>query len=393
MIKDIRVSRIFNSRGEETLRVYVETNKGVFFSDCPSGKSRGSAEPVVKSFEEIISFFTEFRKNLIGFEEEDFSSLDEFVEQFAGERFSRIGGNLAIALSQAVVKAASEGGVYEFLRPGAFVFPYPLGNVIGGGRHGGFTDIQEFLVVPVEAENIREAIETNFSIWRDVKQIAEKKGLYFGRNDEGAVMFKGDHTAVLKVLSRVCEEYGARPGIDVAATTLFRDGKYVYEKEGFSLTPGEQLDFMVELSEVYGLVYIEDPFHEEDFSSFSELRRKVRSLVCGDDLFVSSPERLEVGNTMKSASAVLVKPNQAGTVSRALRTVELARRSKMYVVVSHRSGETCDSFISDFSVGVGAELIKCGITGGERVAKLNRLIEIWEEVSRTRVPRMARIKG
>ncbi len=391
MIRDLELTAILNSRGEETVRVTVVTEEGRFSSDCPCGKSRGSAEPVFLPVSRISGFFPEFKKNLIGFDETDFESVDSFLEEFGGERFSKIGGNLSIAVSQAVLKAAAGGDVYRFLG-GRRVFPYPLGNVIGGGVHGGYTEIQEFLVVPFGSETLPEAVRTNVEIWNAVRTYLEARGIPWGRNDEGAITFKAGYRKILEILCSVAEDYGAGVGVDMAASTVFENGEYRYPSSGKVLDPGEQLEFVRDLVRTFNLVYVEDPFHEEDFSSFAELTRSVKCVVCGDDLFVTNPERLEIGLNLKSANGIILKPTQAGTVSRLFKTENLARKKGMIRVVSHRSGETCDPFISDLAVGTGSELVKCGIMGGERVSKANRLLEIWERESERGRVRMVRVR-
>lgn len=392
MIKDISILPIFNSRGEETIKITVKTDLGVYSSCCPSGKSKGKYEVVSLDVKKILKFFPQFKSNFIGFREEDYELIDEMLEEFGGKNFSRIGGNLSITLSQAILKAAAEGRVYELLNPEVREFPYPLGNVIGGGLHGGYTDIQEFLVLPLKSDSIKEAIETNFKIWKDVKNELKRRNIFLGKNDEGALICNLDIEKILDLLSKIAENYEARIGLDIAASQLFKNGYYIYEKSDRKFSTGEQMDFLINLVKTYKLAYIEDPFHEDDFSSFSELKKRVPCIICGDDLFTTNPERLKIGIDMKSGNAVIIKPNQIGTVSKVLETVKLAAENEFHIVVSHRSGETCDTFISDLAVGVGASLIKCGIMGSERVCKLNRLIEIWNKISEKRRTSMVRLR-
>ncbi len=389
MIRDVRTLQVFNSRGDRTLKVYVETDAGIFSSCAPSGKSLSRYEVRAVEPEMALKLLPKIKKELRGLKE--FAAVDEQLEKIGIEK---IGGNFTVAISQAALCAFAEGKPYEFLNPKAKYFPYPLGNVIGGGAHGGGTDIQEFLILP-EAKTLENAIEKNFSVWKEVRKSIENMRVrnrqqLCGRNDEGAWISPLDDLKTLDLLSGVAEQFSCRLGVDFAASQLFKKGKYVYAKLEKSLSPEQQLDFVIDLIKTYRLAYVEDPFHEEDFSSFAELIEKAnRTIIAGDDLFASQAFRLREGIKRNSGNAVIIKPNQAGTVSRILETTKMAKSAEFIPIVSHRSGETCDSFISDLAVGISAPLIKCGISGGERAAKLNRLLEIWEEVKR---PQMAKLK-
>jgi len=386
-IKDVFLSKIFNSRGEHSVKVSILTENGLFSSCAPHGASSGKYEAKNLSVEKIEKMFPRFKKNFIGLEA-DFSVVDEMLEQFGGKDFAKIGGNFSIALSQAVCKASSQNNTFRLFGQAKY-FPFPLGNVIGGGAHGGGTDMQEFLVIPIKAKTIREAAETNFAIWHRVESALKAKGFVAGRNDEGALVSRLNDLKTIDLLSDIAEDFGARVGVDFAASELYGRGQYVYGKLGKRFSSDEQMEFVIHLIKTYKLAYVEDPFQQNDFFAFSELAKKVRCLICGDDLFASHPERLKKGIKTKAGNAAILKPNQAGTVSKILETAELARKGGYTPVVSHRSGDTCDSFISDLAVGIGAPLIKCGIMGSERTAKINRLMEIWNGARR---PEMAKIK-
>ena len=178
-------------------------------------------------------------------------------------------------------------------------------------------------------------------------------------------------------------------GIDFAANNIFKNGRYYYQHPDRNFSPEEQLEFVLELIKNYKLVYVEDPFHENDFQHFAELAKKAKCLVTGDDLFATQSTRLKLGVKKKAGNAIIIKPNQAGTVSRALETASLAKKAKYTTVVSHRSCETKDSFIADLAVGIEAPLIKCAIYGKEREAKFKRLIQIWKI---SKKPKMAKLK-
>lgn len=403
MIKDIFLSRICNSRGEPSVKVSILTEKGLFSSCAPHGASSGKYEARNLPVGKIEKIFPRLKRNFIGLET-DFSVVDEMLEQFGGKDFAKIGGNLSVALSQAVCKAQSQNNPYRLFGQ-AKRFPFPLGNVMGGGAHGGGTDMQEFLVLPIKAKTVREAAETNFAVWRRAESALKARGFVAGRNDEGALVSRLDDLKTLDMLSDIAEDFGARVGLDFAASELYNRGHYDYGKLGKRFSEGEQTDFVVHLIKTYRLAYVEDPFQQNDFPAFSELAKKVRCLICGDDLFASHKERLKKGLKLGAGNAVILKPNQSGSVSKILETAELAKmhenggfgmsetkfpyKGGFVPVVSHRSGDTCDSFISDLAVGIGAPLIKCGIMGSERTAKMNRLLEIWDSARR---PEMARLK-
>lgn len=386
-IKDIALSKIYNSRGEPSVKVSILTEKGLFSGCAPRGASSGNYEAKNLEVGKIEKMFPKLKRSFIGLEA-DFSVVDEMLEQFGGKDFAKIGGNFSIALSQAACKAFSQNDFYRALCNDKY-FPFPLGNVIGGGAHGGGTDIQEFLVIPIKAKTIREAAETNFVIWRRAESALKAKGFVTGKNFEGALVSRLNDLKTLDLLSDIAEDFGARVGLDFAASEIYNRGQYIYGKLGKKFPADGQMDFAIHLIKTYGLAYVEDPFQQNDFESFGLLAKKVRCIICGDDLFASHPERLKKGIKNGAGNAVILKPNQAGTVSKILETAELAKKGGFMPVVSHRSGDTCDSFISDLAVGIGAPLIKCGIMGSERAAKINRLMEIWNGARR---PEMARLK-
>lgn len=386
-IKDVFLSRVYNSRGEPSIRISVLTGRGLFSGCAPHGASSGRHEAKNLSVGKVEKMFPKFKKNFIGLEA-DLRTVDGMLGQFGGNDFAKFGGNFSIALSQAACKAASQDNPYKLFGQAKY-FPFPLGNVIGGGAHGGGTDIQEFLVIPAKAKTLQEAAETNFAIWRRAETALKAKGFVAGKNDEGALVSRLNDLKTLDLLSDIAEDFGACMGVDFAASELYGRGQYVYGKLGKKFTADGQADFAVQLIETYKLAYAEDPFQQNDFSAFGELAKKTKCLICGDDLFASHPERLKKGIRLGAGNAVILKPNQAGTISKILDTAELAKKGGFMPVVSHRSGETCDSFISDLAVGIGAPLIKCGIMGSERAAKINRLMEIW---NLSRRPEMARLK-
>ncbi|AIG98006.1 phosphopyruvate hydratase [Archaeoglobus fulgidus] len=395
IIEDVHYRVVFDSRGNETVECEVVAGEVVAKAMAPSGASTGSGEAVVVSpyrYEEIEE---EVSKAIIGMSVFDQESVDEALRELDGtDNFSRIGGNFAITASLAVAKAAAEilglplyayvGGVF------AKELPYPLGNVIGGGRHAeGSTSIQEFLVIPVGAKTFFEAQRANAAVHKQLKKIFKERGIFAAKGDEGAWAAQISDEQAFEILSeaiqRVEDELGVkvRMGIDVAATELWDGERYVYSDR--KLTTEEQIAYMAELADRYDLLYIEDPLHEKDFEGFAELTKQVKCMVCGDDIFVTNPEIIKKGIEVGAANTVLIKPNQNGTLSGTAKAVKIAKDNGYSVVVSHRSGETEDETLAHLAVAFNAKLIKTGVVGGERISKLNELIRIEELMDKPRM--------
>jgi len=391
---------VFNGRGEETIEVTVRTVGGAGRTAAPAGKSKGKYEVAyfpkggvsraVKTLEKLV------KPALIGLDADRQELLDRVLHRIDGtENFSRIGGNTAYAISLAAAEAAGASHqkllFTHLLKVKRTVLPMPLGNVIGGGKHAGrgTPDVQEFLALPVRAKSFRDAYAANIKVHRRVGDLLNKELSDFtgGKGDEGAWAPSLKNGEALDVLSQAVEEVSeetgvtVRPCLDVAASSFWdgKKGKYHYASEGTSRDSGEQIEFILDLIEKYKLSYVEDPLHEDDYQGFTELTRKAKGcLICGDDLFVTNKQRLKVGIKVKAANSILIKPNQVGTVTDTYETVKLAKEFGLTPVVSHRSGETCDSPIAHLAVAFGMPIIKTGIIGGERAAKLNELIRIEE---------------
>ncbi|BDZ71379.1 hypothetical protein GCM10025861_18960 [Methanobacterium petrolearium] len=302
-----------------------------------------------------------------------------------------------MAISLAVAKAAASSHdipLYLFL--GGKLkneIPYPLGNMINGGAHAGKNapDIQEFLVVPVGAQNISEAVFANSSVHKRIGELIKVKDTRFtgGKGDEGGWAPNLSNYDALNIQSRACEEISdetginVRPSLDLAPSALWDGSKYVYSREGVSRDTGEQIEFIEEIIDTYKMFFVEDPLREDDFEGFSELTRKVgdKCIICGDDIFVTNSNILSEGIARGAANAIIIKPNQIGTLSDTYQTVQLAKNNNYIPVVSHRSGETTDETIAHLAVAFGAPLIKTGAIGGERIAKLNELIRIEEQMT------------
>jgi len=404
VIEDVRVRKILDSRGNPTLEVDVITWNGFGRAAAPSGASTGSREVVafpeggvdkiIGEVEDVIS------SELIGMDAEDLQDIDMVLKEIDGtENLSSIGGNTTVAVSMAVAKAAAASynmPLYKFLGGNMKTeIPYPLGNMINGGAHAGkhAPDIQEFLIVPVGASNITEAVFANSNVHKRLKELIQAKDKSFtgGKGDEGGWAPNISNDDALEMQAKACEEVGdemgikIRPSLDMAASEMWdaSQEKYIYGQENIARDTGEQIEFVKEIIETYHMLYVEDPLDEADFTGFSELTAKIgdKCLICGDDLFVTNKNILQEGIDQKSGNSIIIKPNQIGTLTDAYETVKLAKENQYVPVVSHRSGETTDETIAHLAVAFSAPLIKTGALGGERIAKLNELIRIEEELS------------
>jgi len=383
------------------VEVEVRTPLGVGVSSAPAGASKGRWEAVAYPGggpEESANIVrAEVADALRGLEARNQRAVDGALRLVDGTgNFSRLGGNAAYAVSLAAAAAAADSlriPLYQHLGGSLNrLLPFPLGNVLGGGKHAGkgCPDIQEFLVAALGASSFKQAALTNVRVHGRLRALLEEKGAPFfgGRGDEGAWATAIDNDAafeyVAKAVEAVSQETGVnvRFGVDVASSSLWdpKLGRYVYA-HGPARGPGEQLEYILSKIEDYRLFYIEDPLDEDDFAGFAELTRKARGcLICGDDLFVTNKERLRRGVESGAANSLIIKPNQVGTVSDASDTVALAKSNRYTPVFSHRSGETTDTVLAHLSVAFGCPLVKIGVVGGERVAKINELIRIEEHL-------------
>ncbi|MCX6815056.1 MAG: hypothetical protein NTY20_05415 [Candidatus Aenigmarchaeota archaeon] len=391
MITDLRLLPVLNSKGETSVKVSLVTDSGSYSASVPSGTSKGSNEAKELAFEKVRRIFPKLRQKIIGLEENPEKIDRLLISTDRTSNFRSIGGNLALAISIAAARAQSHGNLWKLdgLKENE-TFPLPIGNVIGGGAHGGGTDWQEFLLIPYMAKNPLEAIESLIHAWYAIGDELKKKSLLVGRNLENAWMANIDEEDTLELISSIAQDWHMRTGIDFAASGLW-DGKcYNYRKSGMKLTTDKQFDLVKETAEKYKIWYLEDPFHENGFASFTALTRELSKnhLIVGDDLYCTSLRRLEKGIQEKATNGIIIKPNQVGTLSQSQRVVSLAHSKGFAPVVSHRSGETGDDWIADLGILWNAPLIKTGIMGMERLAKHNRLIQLWEDVPN---PRMAEL--
>lgn len=396
IIEKISARKILDSRGKYTIEVAVHS-KGLQATACaPSGASVGKFE--VQAFPEggVDSSIQIIQKELFsrikGMSTENQKEIDETIWKLDGTKnLSKIGGNAAIATSTAVAKAESKSKslmLCQYLGSN-LKLPLPLSNVIGGGVHtkGDSIDFQEFLVLPLSAKTFEEAAKTNVMVHRTVAEIIMKKypNYVLGRNDEGAwaapLTINEALETLTKAVEKVEDETGIRSkvGIDAAASELWDSKKeeYVYRKENKRLTPEKQLEYILELIQNYEIVFFEDPFQEEDFESFAKLTANAKKcIVVGDDLIVTNKKRLQTAIEKNAITGSIIKPNQVGTITDTKSAVELCHKNNIAPIASHRSGETADPSLAHIAVGLNCPIIKIGIMGGERMAKINELIRI-----------------
>ncbi|MCU4718305.1 phosphopyruvate hydratase [Halapricum hydrolyticum] len=396
LITDIRLRRVLDSRGNATVEADVTTESGGFGrAAAPSGASTGEHEAIELPAHEAIANAREHAVPRLVGEVYAGSQRDVDAALHAAdgtEDFSGIGANSAVAISMAAAKAGADvlgAPLYQHLG-GTFrgdQFPTPLGNVVGGGEHAEeATNIQEFLSAPVGAPSVTEAVFANAKVHARIGELLGEKGVPANKGDEGAWAPPIGDDEAFEIVDQATTEVGDELGfeisfgLDMAAAEMYEDGEYVYEGEDNRST-AEQIDYVVEMVDEYDMAYVEDPLDENDFEAFAELTDRVsdRTLICGDDLYVTNVDRLQEGIDKGSSNSILIKPNQIGTLSDAVDAIELGAKHGIQSVVSHRSGETEDTTIAHLAVGAAAPYIKTGTVAGERTAKLNELIRIEEQ--------------
>lgn len=394
-ISSVDLAPIYDSRGRPTVEASIALDSGARgVAGAPSGASTGSHEahafPSGGVPAALLAFSQRVRPRLIGADAE-LSAVDATLRAGDGTAdFSTIGGNTATAVSVATAVALAEDArrpLWRLLaRPGVDgrSFPQIVGNCLNGGRHAiGGPDIQEFLAIagsnrPEDA--VRAALRVHTLVGEEL--VSRRPGQALGRGDEGGWVAPVGNVEALEILSGACAKtrdelhLDVFPGLDFAASEFFREGKYRYREQ--TVDSEGQLGFVAKLVDRYELKYVEDPFQEEEFDRFSELTAAVggKSLVVGDDLYVTQRARLERGIARRSTNAVLIKVNQVGTLTDTLATVDLARTHDLGTVASHRSGDLPEGWLAHLALAAGARGLKCGLLGGERVAKLNELLRL-----------------
>ncbi len=409
-IKNIHAMEILDSRGNPTLSVKVTLSDGsVGEASCPAGASRGKWEAhelrdrenpryhrmgvseAVRRVNEIIF------PALVGMKSTELEEADSFMIALDGAyNKSNLGANSIISTSAAIARAVASSlslPLYRYLG-GAFVkkMPIPMMNVLNGGAHSDNNlDIQEFMIVPHGAESFTEAVRISSEVYHTLGNILKSRSLSAALGDEGgyAPHLENDEEGI-ELLLLAIENSGYKPGadisiaLDVAASEWYSEGMYYMPKRGKRLTSDELSDYFISLIEKYPIMSIEDPLGEEDYSAWEKLTARLAARgvnLVGDDLFVTNTSRIAEGIRRKMANTVLIKPNQIGTLTETYEAVSLAVSGGYKTIMSHRSGETEDSFIADLAVGLSCDYVKMGAPArGERTAKYNRLMKIEAEL-------------
>ncbi len=406
-ILDIIGREILDSRGNPTVEVDVILEDGTMGrAAVPSGASTGAHEAVERRdgdkarylgkgvLHAVAAVNGEIAEALVGVDATEQVAIDRAMIELDGtDNKGRLGANAILGVSLAVARAAAEATgqpLYRYVGgTSARLLPVPMMNIINGGEHADNPiDIQEFMIMPVSAENIRDAVRMGSEVFHTLKKELSAQGLSTGLGDEGGFAPNlSSTTAALDLILKSIEKAGYRPGedihlaLDCASTEYFKGGKYEMKGEGLSLTSAENAEYLAKLCAAYPIISIEDGMAEDDWAGWKILTDKLGGTVqlVGDDLFVTNPRRLAEGIKAGVANSMLVKVNQIGTLTETLQAVEMAHRARYTNVMSHRSGETEDSTIADLAVATNCGQIKTGsLARSDRLAKYNQLIRIEE---------------
>jgi enolase len=406
MLKKIHARQVFDSRGIPTIECEINGIRAM----VPSGASAGSHEAFElrdggkayggKGVEKAVSNVNKIiSKKLIGKDEKKQRELDKIMIELDGtENKKKIGTNAILSVSMALCKAgalASKIPLYEYIGRLAgnkkFVLPIPMIVVIEGGKHAfNSTDIQEFLIIPF-GKSFSQALSRGFGVYQNLKKYMEANGMNTNVGYEGAFAPQLDsNEKAVELISAAIEESGYRPGkdmaiaIDAAASEFYKNKKYFLKKENRELNSEGMIEYYKELSSKYPIASLEDGLAEDDWNGWVELNkelgRKIR--IVGDDLTVTNIKRLKIATKLRTINSVIVKPNQIGTVSETLDFVALAKKNKLVSILSQRGGETEDTFLADFAVGLGVQQFKFGPSRSERIAKYNQLLRIEENLGK-----------
>ena len=408
-IIDIHAREVLDSRGNPTVEVDILLEDGSFGrAAVPSGASTGAHEAVelrdgdknrylgkgvLKAVEAVN---TEISDALLGFDAEDQRDLDaRMIELDGTENKARLGANAILGVSLAVAKAAAAARglpLYSYIGGvNAHVLPVPMMNIINGGEHADNPiDFQEFMIMPVGAPTLAEAVRWGSEIFHTLKKGLHDKGLATAVGDEGgfAPNLSSTRAALDFIMESIAQagfntDTEIKLALDCAATEFFKNGKYEISGEGLSLSPVQMADYLAALTADYPIVSIEDGMGEDDFEGWKAITDKIGNKVqlVGDDLFVTNPKRLTMGIDKGLANSILIKVNQIGTLTETFAAIETAKRAGYTSVVSHRSGETEDATIADIAVGTNALQIKTGsMSRSDRMAKYNQLLRIEEDL-------------
>ncbi|MBP9008904.1 MAG: phosphopyruvate hydratase [Methanospirillum sp.] len=405
-IKRIIAREILDSRGNPTVEVDITLNNGIRGrAACPSGASTGIHEAVerrdgekrfggkgvqgaVQAVKDIIS------PKLLGRDALEQKSIDSVMIELDGTpNKAKLGANAILTVSMAVARAAANSEdvlLSEYLGPKSTLMPVPCMNIMNGGAHANWqgSDFQEYMIAPVGAPDYPEAVRWGCEVYHSLKSVLKKKGLSTGVGDEGGFApIVPSNLEPASLIVHAIEEAGYSPGkeialvLDPASSGFYEDGIYTLRTEKKVLTSAEMTDYYEDMIRTYPIISIEDGLAEDDWEGFAFMTKRLGNTIqiVGDDIFVTNPERIHRGLKEKTANAVLIKLNQIGTVTETMDAVRLAQKAGWGTMVSHRSGETCDSFIADLTVALGCGQLKTGAPcRGERVEKYNQLLRINE---------------
>ena len=408
-IVDVIAREIIDSRGNPTIEADVLLESGVLGrAAVPSGASVGTKEAVELRDGDMQRYFglgvlkavgnvnTEIAESIMGLDSMEQNFIDQtLIELDGSDNKSRLGANAILAVSLAVAKAAAEETglpLYRYLGgAGPMSMPVPMMNVINGGAHANNNlDMQEFVIIPVGAQNFREAVRCGAEVFHTLKKLIDAKGMPTSVGDEGGFAPNlANNEAALQLIVEAIEQAGYLPGPDVAigldcaSSEFFRDGKYHLTSEGLSLTSAQFVDYLATWIDKYPILSIEDGMSEHDWDGWRLLTSKLGKSVqlVGDDVFVTNSRILKEGIAQGVANSILIKPNQIGTLSETFSAIETAKRAGYTAVISHRSGETEDTTIADIAVATNVLQIKTGsLSRSDRLAKYNQLLRIEEDL-------------
>ena len=407
-IKDIFAREILDSRGNPTIEVEMTLDNNIkAVASVPSGASTGSREALElrdndksrfngKGVLKAVSNVNNIIKNELIGKEANQKEIDDILLKLDGpENKSKLGANAILSVSLACLKciAASENKeLYEYVSNDGYSYPIPMINIINGGKHAiNNIDIQEFMIVPV-IDKMCERIRAGAEIFQALKKLLSEENYNVGVGDEGGFAPNLENNEMaLEFITKAIEKAGYKAGkdiyiaLDVAASETYNEDTKTYSIDGKNLTSEQLMNYYKRLIEKYPIISIEDPFYENDFDSLAKFTDEMQDkiMIVGDDYFVTNAKYLQKGINLKAGNAILLKANQIGTMSEMFETIKLAKDNNYKTIISHRSGETEDTFIADLAVGLKIPYIKTGsMCRGERICKYNRLMKIEKNIER-----------
>lgn len=405
-IKDVYAREILDSRGNPTIEVEMTLDNDISVTaSVPSGASTGSREALELRDHDTTRFHGKgvlaaiinvnqiIKPKIVGMEL-DQAKIDHLLIDLDGTpNKSRLGANAILGVSLATVKALAKANgkeLYEYISGGKISLPIPFINIINGGRHANNNlDIQEFMIVPMQ-KGFKGKLRCASEVFMTLKNILKKENLSTAVGDEGGFAPDFEYNSIaLDYIMAAIRESGYTPGkdvyiaLDVAASEIYNKETKLYYLDGKNITKEELTKYYLALVKRYPIISIEDPYFEDDFDSLTRLTKLIgkKVMLVGDDYFVTNAKYLNYAIENKSGNAILLKANQVGTISEMVKTIAIAKKNNYKTIISHRSGETLDTFIADFAVGLNLHFIKSGsMSRGERIAKYNRLLKIEEDI-------------